>query len=174
MRRRALLGSALALAPPAPALAPPASALAPPARAAAIEVHGAADVYAEPGLALAWAVLRGGAAQDPADALVVLTIELDSTRHAQFAALRRDPFGSGQVEWQPRAGTRASQVLQARRGQLAEHPRTELRFWAAGAAEPQRIVWFVGVPDTTPEYLSPQALAAGVAERLQRMRSLLR
>ena len=158
-RRRTLLaaGSTLAL----PAL---------PARASPIEVHGAAAVHAAPGLALAWALLRGRAVRDPGEALVVLSIELDTARHAELAVLRRDPFGSGQLQWQPRAGAKPSQTLRATRAQLAELPRTELRFYAAGAAEPQRIVWFAGVPDTTPEYLDAEALAAGVRERLQRAR----
>ncbi|MBL8363369.1 MAG: hypothetical protein JNN18_22985 [Rubrivivax sp.] len=138
--------------------------------AAPREVHGASDVYAEPGLALAWAVLQAGASADPGDAIVVLTIELDPARFAQIEVQGRDPFGSGRRTWRERSASAPTVAVSALRRQIDDVPRTEVRLYAANATEPALLVYYVGVPDTTPEYRTPMLLAAGVRERLARAR----
>ncbi len=142
-------------------------------RAAPREVHGASDTYAEPGLSLAWAVLQAGAGADPGDATVVLTIELDVARFPQLDVQGRDPFGSGRRTWRERAASTPTVAVSAQRRQIDDVPRTEVRLYAAGAAEPALLVYYVGVPDTTPEYRTPMLLAAGVRERLARARERL-
>lgn len=64
-------------------------------------------------------------------------------------------------------------AVSAQRRQLDDVPRTELRLYTAGASEPALLVYYVGVPDTTPEYRTPMLLAAGVRERLVRARDRL-
>lgn len=142
--------------------------------AAPREVHGASDVYAEPGLALAWAVLQASAGADPGEATVVLTIELDPARYAQLDVQGRDPFGGGRRTWRERSASTPTVAVSALRRQFDDVPRTDVRLYAAGATEPALLVYYVGVPDTTPEYRTPMLLAAGVRERLVRARDRVR
>ena len=59
------------------------------------------------------------------------------------------------------------------RAHFAEFPRTELRFYAAGAAPapgpPRLVVFYLGVPDTTPEFANDASLDAYLADRIARL-----
>jgi len=134
--------------------------------AAAREVHGAADAYAEPGLALAFAVLRG---RDEAGTTVVIRIEADPTRYGHVSVQGRDPFGAAERVLLPRSATAGLPDLALPRPHFAELPRTEFRF--EGARE--RVVYYLGVPDTTPEFDRADALSADLARRIARARAAL-
>jgi hypothetical protein len=136
--------------------------------AAPREVHGAHDAWAEPGLALAWGVLRG---RDEASTRVVIRIEADAKRHAHIAATGRDPFGGGTVALPVQRGADGAVLIDVPRSHFAEHPRTELRFHAPGAAEVALLVYFQGVPDTTPESASAAQLEADLRMRIARARA---
>jgi len=131
------------------------------------EVHGAHDAWAEPGLALAWGVLRG---RDEMSTRVVIRIEVDPQRHARVTASGRDPFGGGTVEIavvrQPDGAAR----IDLPRSHFADHPRTELRFFAPGQSGPGLLVYYQGVPDTTPESTGEAALQQDLQRRIERAR----
>ncbi|MFT3820033.1 MAG: hypothetical protein QM750_20885 [Rubrivivax sp.] len=135
------------------------------------ELHGALDAWAEPGLAMAWAVVRG---RGEDDALVLIRIEADPQRHARIAAQGRDPFGDGRVELLAPAANPGALTLRLPRKQFADHPRTELRFFAPGAAAPGVMVYYLGVPDTTPEFATESEAAASLKDRLGRARDRMR
>lgn len=130
------------------------------------EVHGAHDAWAEPGLALAWGVLRG---RDEASTRVVIRIEADPQRYARIAALGRDPFSGGTVEITVAREADRTARIELPRSHFADHPRTELRFFAPGQAAPL-LVYFQGVPDTTPEFNSEAALQQDLQRRIARAR----
>jgi hypothetical protein len=131
------------------------------------ELHGALDAWAEPGLALAWAIVRG---KSEDDTLVLIRIEADPQRHARIAAQGRDPFGDGRIELLPPSANPGVLTLRLQRRQFADHPRTELRFFAPGAAAPGVLVYYLGVPDTTPESASEAEAMQGLKDRLARAR----
>ena len=135
------------------------------ARAAPREVHGAHDAWAEPGIALAWGVLRG---RDEASTRVIVRVELDPRRWVRLEATGRDPFGGTSTDLPMLQGDGGRFTVDVPRGRFADHPRTELRLWAPGAAEPGLLVYYAGVPDTTPEFNDRQALEADLARRLAR------
>ena len=136
------------------------------------EVHGAADAYAEPGLALAWAVLRG---QDEAATRVVLRIVTDPRRYAIVAALATNPFSQRQQSLLPATPTNGRVDIRVPRAQFADFPRSELRFYASAAASqsdaPALIVFYLGVPDTTPEFATEANMEAYLADRIARLSS---
>lgn len=145
-----------------------------PAWAAPREVHGAHDAWAEPGLALAWGVLRG---RDEAGTRVVIRIEADPQRHARVTATGRDPFGGGTVVVPVQRGADGVLTIDVPRSHFADHPRTELRFFTAGASggsDAALLVYFQGVPDTTPESTSTAQLEADLRARIARAREQLR
>ncbi|MCA0242626.1 MAG: hypothetical protein LCI02_17390 [Proteobacteria bacterium] len=131
------------------------------------ELHGALDAWAEPGLALAWAIARG---KREDDTQVLIRIEADPQRHARIAAQGRDPFGGAAVELLAPTANPGVLTLRLPRKQFSEHPRTELRFYAPGANEAAVLVYYLGVPDTTPESASDGEATQDLKERLSRAR----
>ncbi|MFO1328981.1 MAG: hypothetical protein U1F56_16600 [Rubrivivax sp.] len=136
--------------------------------AAPREVHGAHDAWAEPGIALAWGVLRG---RDEAGTRVIVRIDVDPRRWARLEATGRDPFGGASVDLPMLQGDGGRYTVDVPRGRFADHPRTELRLWAPGGAEPGLLVYFAGVPDTTPEFNERARLEADLARRLEQARA---
>ena len=95
------------------------------------EVHGSADVFAAPGVALAWGVLRGA---DEATTAVVIRIDADPPSIP--GCRRRASIRSRKAELPLLRITRGARSLDVRvpRAQFADYPRTELRLFAVGGA----------------------------------------
>jgi len=138
--------------------------------AAVPEVHGTSDVFSGEGVAVAWAVLR---AANEDDTKVVLRIDVDTKRYAALAADGVDPFSKERKPLVNRQPIGASTTVRFVRKQFAEFPRTELQLFAPGATQaltPSVIVYYLGVPDTTPELSSEPALEAYLADRLRKLK----
>ena len=133
------------------------------------EVHGMTDAFAAPGVALAWGVVRG---TDEAATFVVVRITTDRTRYPWFGVARSDPFTQARHQVLP--ATRSADVTEVRapRAHYAEFPRTEVRFYEseaeARADRPALAVFFLGVPDTTPEFATEDKLQAYLRDRVAR------
>ena len=149
--RASLLLACLALATVAAAPSPAAD----PQR----EIHGMADAYAGDGAAVAWAVLRGA---DEVGTVVVVRIVADPDLYPIVGATGSNPFSQRTQSLLPATPNAGSVELRAARAQFADFPRTELRFYATAAAAqadtPRLVVYFLGVPDTTPEFTAEPAL----------------
>lgn len=135
------------------------------------EIHGMADAYAGQGVALAWGVLRGA---NEAATVVVVRIVADPDRYPLVAAVGGNPF-SRRTAPVLRATPSAGGVdLRVARAHFADFPRTDLRFYASPLAAqsdtPQLVVYYLGVPDTTPEFATEANLEAYFADRLARVR----
>ena len=136
------------------------------------EVHGMADAIAVPGVALAWAVARGSGT---GDATVVIRIAVDAPRFPFADATGVDPFTRSRTT--VLAGTRIGGGIDVRvpRAHFADFPRTEVRFFGSEAAmqtdAPNLVVFYLGVPDTTPEFATEAALDGYLADRIARLRA---
>jgi len=135
------------------------------------EIHGMADAYAGEGVALAWAILRGA---DEAATVVVVRIVADPTRYPIVAATGSNPF-SQRAKPALRATPTAGGVdLRVARAHFADFPRSELRFYesvaAAQSETPRLVVYYLGVPDTTPEFATEANLEAYLVDRIARIR----
>lgn len=145
-----------------------ACAVAPPVKPAR-EAHGMADAFAAPGVALAWGILRGAS---EAETIVVMRIATDRTAYPWFAVVGSDPFTQARHPVFP--PTRSADVTHVRapRSHYAEFPRTEVRLYESGSAAlkdiPALVVFFLGVPDTTPEFATEDKLEAYLRQRLAR------
>ena len=142
-----------------------------PAQEKAREVHGMTDTFAAPGVALAWAVLQG---ENESATLVALRIVTDPAIYPWVAASASDPFTQRQQSLL--RATESAGVVHVRvsRAHFADFPRTELRFYDTApltlAATPRLIVFYLGVPDTTPEFASDAKLDAYLTDRIARTR----
>ncbi|HEY2967593.1 MAG TPA: hypothetical protein VGK75_04420 [Casimicrobiaceae bacterium] len=136
------------------------------------EIHGMADAYAGQGVALAWGVLRGA---DEAGTLVVVRIVADPDLYPIVAANGSNPFSRRAQSLLPATPNPGSIDVRTARAHFADFPRTELRFYesvaAAQSETPRLVVYFLGVPDTTPEFATEANLAAYLADRIARVRA---
>lgn len=157
--RRGWLALALLLAMPAPAVGRD------------LDVHGESAVFASHGVAMAWGMLKGAS---DAETQVVLRIV---PAGATFAVVRIegvDPFSQNRrliVDGQP-LGERLE--VRIPRATFAGFPRREIRFYRTEAdwqaKRPALSIFYLGVPDTTPEFLSEAALDAYLTDALARTR----
>ncbi len=133
------------------------------------EVHGAADAYAGPGIALAWGVLRG---TDEATTRVTLRIVADQARFPRVAVVGRDPFTQAERNVLAPAPAAGLPDIAIARAHFADFPRTEVRLFGPGNTDaPALVVYYLGVPDTTPEFASAAALGRDLDARIVRARA---
>ena len=136
------------------------------------EAHGSHDAYAEPGVALAWGVLRGA---DEATTAIVIRIVVDPIAYPWLAVVAIDPFSKQEQAVQRPVQAAGPFDLRIPRAQFADYPRTELRLFDsaahAQANAPQLVVYYLGVPDTTPEFADATKLDASLSERIARART---
>ena len=129
-------------------------------------VHGADSLFVSPTVKLAWAVRRGGS---EADTLVIIRVV---PAGADYRALRVDGIDPFTKEHKVLVAARAlagETDVAIPRAAFADHPSTEFRFFAsdeaAAANVPKLTVFYLGVPDTTPEF-SGQREADAYLERM--------
>src|SRR5689334_4551973 len=117
------------------------------------EAHGSSDAYAERGVALAWAVLRGAG---DADASVVIRIATDDALYPSVALAGVNPFTKAEQLLQPARPVSGHVDVQVPRSRFVDHPRAEIRLYGNAAPAPSSAplltIFYLGVPDTTPEF----------------------
>jgi len=134
------------------------------AQAEAREVHGESDAVALDGVTVVWAVLRSAA---ESDAIVVLRIGADIARFDSVEVVGSDPFTRATSMRMPRVSLMPNTSVRLRRAGFSDYPRTELRI--AGPAG-QLVVYYLGVPDTTPEFTDADLMEAYLRQRSARFR----
>jgi hypothetical protein len=136
------------------------------------EAHGSADVFAAPGVMLAWGVLRGA---NEAATTVVVRIVTDPAAYPWLAVAGIDPFSKAEQPLLAAAASAGSLDVRIPRAQFADTPRTEVRLYptaaAARGATPALVIFYHGVPDTTPEFADAANLEAHLAARIAALRA---
>jgi hypothetical protein len=139
--------------------------------AAASEMHGSLDAFAARGVALAWGVLRG---KDEATTQVVVRVEADRARYGALAVAGVDPFTRASQPLVPVAPLDGVRIVRIPRARFADLPRTEWRFFAGAAPAAgdaaSLLVFYQGIPDTTPEFDDAARLERDLAARIERAR----
>jgi hypothetical protein len=135
------------------------------------EMHGASDAFAAPGIALAWGILRG---KDEAGTEVVVRLETDPGAYASVAVTGVDPFTRSSQPLAPITRIPGTIEVRLPRSRFADLPRTEWRLYKSanpGTGEaPALLVYYQGIPDTTPEFNEEARLRADLAQRIERAR----
>lgn len=136
---------------------------------AAEQVHGESSEYAGRGVALAWAILK--APVEDQSQVVVRLARLDPALGG-VSLEGVDPFSGERRELLPRTPLPERFETRSPRGGFAELTRREFHFYpaAAGPAGPPSLtIYFLGVPDTAPEFLAEAALTAYLDQTLARL-----
>jgi hypothetical protein len=136
------------------------------------ELHGMADAFAAPGIALAWGVVHGAS---EATTTVVVRIVTDPTKYGWIGVVGIDPFSKQEQPLRPATSSTGVIDIREPRARFADLPRTEIRLYGSEATvrsgTPALTVFYLGVPDTTPEFASEDKLEAYLADRVSRLRA---
>ena len=129
--------------------------------ASAADFHGETDLFSRDGVSLAWAVARGA---DEAKTMVVVRVAAEAAVRS-ITVKGQDPFTKAEktVAESPLVEGRAEVRLP--RASFADFPRTEWQFLGADGKSRLR-VYYLGIPDTTPEFVDEKRLDSYLAERL--------
>jgi hypothetical protein len=133
------------------------------------QVHGENSSFVGHGVAMAWGVLRGSSEQDTQ---VILRIALAGAEFAAVSLDGVDPFTQRRQELLGLQPLRKPLDVRTSRGTFADLPRREIHFHAANdlpAQRPSLTVYFLGLPDTTPEFASEAALQKYLEETLAKL-----
>jgi hypothetical protein len=135
------------------------------------EVHGMADAFAAAGVAIAWGVVRG--ASETAT-VVAIRVVADTASYPWVTVEGSDPFTQRQHPLLRPMSSAGVIDVRSPRANFAEFPGNELRF-SGSAAEaqsgvPKLVVFYLGVPDTTPEFATEDKLEAYLTDRIARLR----
>jgi hypothetical protein len=136
-----------------------------------LELHGERDVFTTPGVVLVWAVLR---APIEDDTQVVIRVVLTAETYAYIRLYGSDPFTGERRVMAPGGRIRGMAHLSTPRRTFAEHPRREIRLYRTETEwttdVPALTIYYLGVPDTTPEFVSEAELASYLADAVARAR----
>jgi len=123
------------------------------------EIHGENSVFAGHGVAIAWGVLKGATEEQTQ---VILRIVSTDTSFAAVRIEGVDPFTQNRqviIDGQP---LRERLDVRTPRGTFADFPRREIRLYRTDADwqahKPGVTIFYLGLPDTTPEFTSEAAL----------------
>jgi hypothetical protein len=127
-------------------------------------VHGENSRFAGNGVVLAWGVLRG-ASEDAAR--VVLRVVPTGSEYTALSVEGVDPFTQARQVLLPRAPLAGGITLWTARATFAEVPQREIHLYTtAGPTEPAVTIYFLGLPDTTPEFDAEPALSGYLDETI--------
>jgi hypothetical protein len=123
------------------------------------EQHGAGDSFAGDGVSIVWAVLRG---INEDQTQVRLRVSADPSGYTDFAVFGMDPFSKKEALLAAPSPTAPPATISISRARFAQLPRIEVRFFSSerdvAAGKSALVIFYLGVPDTTPEFESEAKL----------------
>jgi hypothetical protein len=116
-------------------------------------------------------VLRGSGDAQP---IVDVRLTVDPMTYPRVIVVARDPF-SKHERLLAESLTAGLSDLRVPRATYERYPRTEFRFFATAkrveGESPALVVYFAGVPDTTPEFPNEARLDAYLTERVVKLKA---
>ncbi len=135
------------------------------------EVHGADSVFGGDGVAIAWGVLKGAIEEETQ---VIIRIVPTRATYAYVSVEAVDPFSGGRRLALSARPLEEPEDVRSPRWTFGDFPRREIHLYRTAddlrAGNPALTVYYLGVPDTTPEFTSETALFAYLASALAKVR----
>jgi hypothetical protein len=132
-------------------------------------VHGENSIFVSPTVKLGWAVKRGAS---EAEALVIVRVIATDASYHVLRVDGVDPFTKDRKVFIAARPLESKTDLSIPRAQFADHPSTEFHFFAsaddAAANKPKLTVFYLGVPDTTPEFAGQREAEAYLDQMLRK------
>ena len=133
------------------------------------QVHSENSSFVGNGVAMVWVVLRGTSEEDTQ---VILRIVPAGGDFATVSLDGVDPFTQQRREILARRLLGSGVDVRTSRATFADFPRREIHFYATGGQQaqgPSLTVYFMGLPDTSPEFNSETALKQYVNDTLAKL-----
>ena len=122
-------------------------------------VHGADSLFVTPDVAIVWAVLKQPAGDN---ATVWLRIVNRKRKFSHVSVDGVDPFSNKRVAIEPGRALADEVALPSERDTFSISPAREVHFYRTEsdwrAARPLLTIYYLGVPDTTPEFATRAAM----------------
>ena len=119
------------------------------------KVHGANSLFVAPTVKVGWAVQKGASEETT---LVVLRVVNSAGQYRQIRLDGVDPFSTKRKVLVSAQALGESIDLSVPRSGFAEFPSCEIHLYRSAAASPDAppnlTIYYLGVPDTTPEFAS--------------------
>ena len=112
-------------------------------------VHGADAVFRSDGLTIVWAVLRN---PDESKTAIVVRVVDASKRFVALSVDGLDPFTKQRTALEAKRSLDGDLDVTIPRSRFADFPQSEFHFYGAASGAPGLTVYYLGVPDTTPEF----------------------
>jgi hypothetical protein len=130
-------------------------------------VHGADSLFVAPTVRIAWAVQKGASEEST---FVLLRIVNTDGRYRQVRLDGVDPFSKNRKVLVTARPLLASIDLTVPRSSFGEYPSCEIHLYRedAGDQAPSLTVYYLGVPDTTPEFATAQDAQAYLAKMVEK------
>jgi hypothetical protein len=133
------------------------------------EVHGENSSFVGDGVAMVWGVLRGAREED---AQAILRIAPAGGSYVAISVDGVDPFSQRRQELLAMQAMTNPLDIPTPRATFADLPRREIHFYTTNDQTSGRsslTVYFMGLPDTTPEFTSEAALRRYLEETLAKL-----
>ena len=128
--------------------------------------HGADSVFAGPDVGIVWGVLKG---ETEDKTLVVIRVNNPARRYAWIKVEGVDPFTQRRLDVVAGMPIAGHADIRSPRTTFADWPRREIHLYATEAdwrtGRPALTVYYLGVPDTTPEFTTEAALEQYLGSR---------
>ena len=135
------------------------------------QINGENYSFLGDGVAMVWGILRGVREEETR---VVLRIVPAGGEYTAASVEGVDPFSGTRQDLQPRRPLSPRTDVWSLRSSFADLPRREILFYAKddGQARPPALtVYFMGLPDTTPEFGSEAALLEYLDQTMEKLLS---
>jgi hypothetical protein len=134
-------------------------------------IHGENSEFAHPTVKLVWAVQRG-ANEDTTMVVIRLVNSGNAYRTVRVDGV--DPFTKDRAVLVPARDLGATADVRIPRSRFATHPSAEIHLFRSATEvqenRPALTVYYLGVPDTTPEFADAQRMEAHLAAMAAKMR----
>ena len=125
-------------------------------------LHGAHEIFVSPDAAIVWAVLKNPSTADGDKAAVWLRIVNTSKKFSHVSIDGVDPFSKKRERIEPGMPLQNEARVQSDRDTFSDLPSREVHFYRSQsdlrAEKPSLTVYYLGVPDQTPEFSTRAAL----------------
>ena len=125
-------------------------------------LHGAHEIFVSPDAAIVWAVLKATSATNSDKAAVWLRIVNTTKKFSHVSIDGVDPFSKKRERVQSGIPLRTEARVESDRDSFSDLPSREVHFYRSDAdmraEKPALTVYYLGVPDQTPEFSTRSAL----------------
>jgi hypothetical protein len=138
------------------------------------EYHGADSIFEKEGIIILWGIFKGSTEETSWVYIKIIHKEGDSGSFQIFSVEAVDPF-SNQKEWVVKGEVfKKENTVKSIRASFREKTGRRILFYRSKgdyqAEKPAMTVYYLGVPDTSPEFLSEKEIEDYFAKALERLK----